>query len=140
MRVSIDGSTWRCIALALPYYRAATLPSSAALLLPPSPAVSRRLFNFTRSFSVSTPMGSQPEVLDWPANKVRETFISFFQGKDHKEVQSSPVVPHNDPTLLFANAGSFFVHYCTVLEMLFLLFFLGVEWIKFVFLCRNESV
>jgi len=75
--------------------------------------------------------------LDWPANKVRETFISFFQGKDHKEVQSSPVVPHNDPTLLFANAGSFFIHYCTVLEMLF---FLGVEWIKFVFLCRNESV
>ncbi|KAG5617498.1 hypothetical protein H5410_017322 [Solanum commersonii] len=84
---------------------AATLPFSAALLLPPSPAVRRRLFNFTLSFSVSTPMGSQPEVLDWPANKVRETFISFFQGKDHKEVQSSPVVPHNDPTLLFANAG-----------------------------------
>lgn len=147
MRVSIDGSTLRCIALALPYYSRATTPSSyysstvaAASLLPPSPAVRRRLFNFASSFSVSTPMGSQPEVLDWPAKKIRGTFINFFQGKGHKEVQSSPVVPHNDPTLLFANAGSYFVLYrwmdCTVLEMLVLV----VEWLKFVFLCRYESV
>ncbi|PHT95413.1 Alanine--tRNA ligase, cytoplasmic [Capsicum annuum] len=50
-------------------------------------------------------MGSQPEGLDWPANKIWQTFMNFFQGKGHEEVQSSPVVPHNDPTLLFANAG-----------------------------------
>ncbi|KAM3381587.1 alanine-tRNA ligase [Capsicum galapagoense] len=111
MRVSIDGSTWRCIALALSYYyfRPSTFAATAAAassLLPPSPAGRTRLFNLTRSFSASTPpMGSQPEGLDWPANKIRQTFMNFFQGKGHEEVQSSPVVPHNDPTLLFANAG-----------------------------------
>jgi hypothetical protein len=36
---------------------------------------------------------------------VRSTFIEFFQGKGHTAVPSSSVVPHNDPTLLFANAG-----------------------------------
>nr|GMD58492.1 alanine--tRNA ligase [Ipomoea batatas] len=67
---------------------------------------------FRRRFSVSalTPvptMGSQPTAagLEWPARKVRDTFLQFFESKDHKCVQSSPVVPHNDPTLLFANAG-----------------------------------
>ncbi|MCL7052207.1 hypothetical protein MKW94_009545 [Papaver nudicaule] len=39
------------------------------------------------------------------AKKVRETFISFFEEKGHKNWASSPVVPVNDPTLLFANAG-----------------------------------
>lgn len=43
---------------------------------------------------------------EWPANKVRETFINFFEGKNHNRWISSPVVPVNDPTLLFANAGS----------------------------------
>ncbi|KAJ8537036.1 hypothetical protein K7X08_035437 [Anisodus acutangulus] len=113
MRVSIDGCSWRCIALALPFTRATTtLPFSplsavaAPSLLPLSPAVTRRrLFIFARRFSGSTAMGSQSEVLDWPANKVRQTFMKFFQGKGHEQVQSSPVVPHNDPTLLFANAG-----------------------------------
>ncbi len=38
-------------------------------------------------------------------NDVRETFIDFFRGYDHEVVTSSPLVPHNDPTLLFTNAG-----------------------------------
>ncbi|XP_058067710.1 alanine--tRNA ligase isoform X2 [Magnolia sinica] len=41
----------------------------------------------------------------WPASRVRDTFISFFEGKGHVNWSSSPVVPVNDPTLLFANAG-----------------------------------
>lgn len=41
----------------------------------------------------------------WPANRVRETFNSFFESKNHTFVPSSPVVPVDDPTLLFANAG-----------------------------------
>uniref|UniRef100_A0A7N0U3S3 Alanine--tRNA ligase n=1 Tax=Kalanchoe fedtschenkoi TaxID=63787 RepID=A0A7N0U3S3_KALFE len=41
----------------------------------------------------------------WPAARVRDTFVSFFEGKEHVNWKSSPVVPHNDPTLLFANAG-----------------------------------
>ncbi|MEE8395249.1 MAG: alanine--tRNA ligase [bacterium] len=36
---------------------------------------------------------------------IRKEFISFFEGKGHKFVRSSPVVPQDDPTLLFANAG-----------------------------------
>lgn len=43
---------------------------------------------------------------NWPASKVRTTFLEYFTAKrDHKFVPSSSVVPHNDPTLLFANAG-----------------------------------
>ncbi|KAK4761778.1 hypothetical protein SAY87_029662 [Trapa incisa] len=48
-------------------------------------------------------MGQSEEL--WPANKVRDTFIKFFEGKKHVDWRSSPVVPLNDPTLLFANAG-----------------------------------
>ncbi|MCH7939912.1 MAG: alanine--tRNA ligase, partial [Candidatus Marinimicrobia bacterium] len=36
---------------------------------------------------------------------IRQDFISFFQERDHRFVRSSPVVPIDDPTLLFTNAG-----------------------------------
>ena len=47
------------------------------------------------------------QVVEWPANRVRETFINFFEEKKHVDWKSSPVVPVNDPTLLFANAGNY---------------------------------
>mmetsp|Transcript_50742 Transcript_50742/g.136229 ORF Transcript_50742/g.136229 Transcript_50742/m.136229 type:complete len:1007 (+) Transcript_50742:73-3093(+) len=37
--------------------------------------------------------------------QVRDTFVEFFKSKKHEFIASSPVVPHNDPTLLFINAG-----------------------------------
>jgi alanyl-tRNA synthetase len=43
--------------------------------------------------------------IEWTTDKVRSTFVSFFQKNDHVNVKSSPCVPLNDPTLLFANAG-----------------------------------
>ena len=38
-------------------------------------------------------------------NEIRKTFIDFFAAHGHAHVSSSPLVPHNDPTLLFTNAG-----------------------------------
>ncbi|MGD8957603.1 MAG: alanine--tRNA ligase [Chromatiaceae bacterium] len=37
--------------------------------------------------------------------EIRSAFLDFFAGKDHQVVESSPLVPANDPTLLFTNAG-----------------------------------
>ncbi|MDH3354992.1 MAG: alanine--tRNA ligase-related protein, partial [Chromatiales bacterium] len=37
--------------------------------------------------------------------QIRQSFIDFFAQKDHHIVSSSPLVPGNDPTLLFTNAG-----------------------------------
>ncbi len=39
------------------------------------------------------------------ANEIRKSFLDFFEGKKHRIVPSSPVVPYDDPTLLFTNAG-----------------------------------
>ena len=39
------------------------------------------------------------------SNEIRKDFLEFFRAKGHAVVPSSPLVPGNDPTLLFTNAG-----------------------------------
>ncbi len=39
------------------------------------------------------------------AQRVRETFLQYFAERGHKVVRSSPLLPQDDPTILFANAG-----------------------------------
>lgn len=39
------------------------------------------------------------------SNKIRKSFLDFFEKKNHQIVDSSPMVVKNDPTLMFTNAG-----------------------------------
>ncbi|MEP2736134.1 MAG: alanine--tRNA ligase [Erythrobacter sp.] len=38
-------------------------------------------------------------------NEIRRSFLDYFAGTDHAEIPSAPLVPYNDPTLMFVNAG-----------------------------------
>ena len=42
---------------------------------------------------------------DKTLNEIRNTFLKFFEKNDHKIIDSSNLVPNNDPTLMFANSG-----------------------------------
>eukprot|EP00891_Asterochloris_glomerata_P009564 jgi/Astpho2/9564/fgenesh1_pm.00146_%23_11_t len=57
--------------------------------------------------AVCSPLGpsSMCSSPSWSPSPVRAAFVEFFQTKGHTQVSSSSVVPHNDPSLLFANAG-----------------------------------
>src|SRR5688500_17533945 len=38
-------------------------------------------------------------------NDIRRSFLEYFGGEGHAIVPSAPLIPHNDPTLMFVNAG-----------------------------------
>ena len=38
-------------------------------------------------------------------NQIRSDFLNYFAKNDHTEVHSSPLIPHNDPSLMFVNSG-----------------------------------
>ena len=42
---------------------------------------------------------------DKSLNEIRNTFLDYFEKNDHKIIESSNLVPNNDPTLMFANSG-----------------------------------
>jgi len=50
-------------------------------------------------------MPSQTNDKQWTGAGIREAFLRFFETKGHRRVHSSSLVPANDPTLLFTNAG-----------------------------------
>ncbi|MEK7433007.1 MAG: alanine--tRNA ligase [Cyanobacteriota bacterium] len=39
------------------------------------------------------------------SNQIRDKYIDFFKGKDHKHLPSSSLIPHNDPSILLTTAG-----------------------------------
>ncbi|HMR77449.1 MAG TPA: alanine--tRNA ligase-related protein, partial [Polyangiaceae bacterium] len=39
------------------------------------------------------------------AAELRQAFLEFFRARDHEVVESGSLIPANDPTLMFANAG-----------------------------------
>ena len=41
----------------------------------------------------------------WTAREIRESYLQFFTERQHRRVPSSPIVPLDDPTLLFTSAG-----------------------------------
>ena len=74
---------------------------------------------------------------DKSLNEIRNTFLKYFEKNDHKIVESSNLVPNNDPTLMFANSGM--VQFKNVL----LIFFkdLSAIFLKYSFfiLCLDNS-
>lgn len=56
-----------------------------------------------KSFSLSRLMQEKKFMMN--SDTLREKFLSYFAANGHEVVASSPVIPRNDPTLLFANAG-----------------------------------
>jgi len=54
---------------------------------------------------MASPHGSTATAGNLSADDVRGAFLRYFEERGHRVVRSSPLVPQNDPTLLFANAG-----------------------------------
>jgi alanyl-tRNA synthetase len=68
--------------------------------------VSLRYFYHENSSSIEARVtGTEIRQKSWSGNEIREAFLRFFEGKGHRRVRSSSLVPHGDATLLFTNAG-----------------------------------
>jgi alanyl-tRNA synthetase len=70
---------------------------------PPAPAKAavQRIFLLKSRVSIFPPL--RPPFMK--SSEIRQQFLDFFAAKGHQIVSSSSLVPHDDPTLLFTNAG-----------------------------------
>jgi alanyl-tRNA synthetase len=62
-------------------------------------------------------------------NQIRESFLNYFAKNNHEIIASSPLIPHNDPSLMFTNAGM----------NQFKNFFIGVETPKFTRVATSQK-
>src|ERR1017187_6319732 len=58
-----------------------------------------------RIFSPIIEFSPHPEGISVTGHEIRQRFLDFFAARGHRVVRSSSLVPANDPTLLFTNAG-----------------------------------
>ena len=45
------------------------------------------------------------QATSWSTQKLRDEFLKFFEDKNHTRFDSASLIPEDDPTLLFVNAG-----------------------------------
>ncbi|XP_044983352.1 alanine--tRNA ligase-like [Hordeum vulgare subsp. vulgare] len=80
-------------------------PSARDRVLPAAAAAAAAIHLSSLRPSTAGPPMEEEAAPDWPSALVRQVFIDFFRSRAHTPWPSSPVVPFEDPTLLFANAG-----------------------------------
>src|SRR3546814_16775555 len=66
---------------------------------------SRRRRNYEKRSSLLPKSRDLNILIMTTGNDIRAAFLGYFQRNGHEAVASSPLVPRNDPTLLFTNAG-----------------------------------
>nr|CAB3492449.1 unnamed protein product [Digitaria exilis] len=94
--LTVSRACRRLVRLSFPHPEARVLPAAATIHLPAP-------FSSSSASTTAAPMASPS--LEWSSSDVRSMFINFFGSKSHTRWPSSPVVPVDDATLLFANAG-----------------------------------
>ncbi len=72
---------------------------------PPAFFLLPSLSSSSSSSTTTTPFSTKTNDEEWTTNKVRSTFIEYFESNAHLNIPSSACAPLNDPTLLFTNAG-----------------------------------
>ncbi|MCA9874353.1 MAG: hypothetical protein KC441_11880, partial [Anaerolineales bacterium] len=55
--------------------------------------------------NLQSPISSEEQMKPTTSNEIRQAFLEFFNELNHEIVPSAPLPQHDNPTLLFTNAG-----------------------------------